>query len=200
MNIFPLYEVALGKGRFVTLKTEPPFEVHRLNQVHGIDLIPSPSKSEGLSLADGIIFETSEIIIPVAILTADCLPVLIEGEKKSCLLHAGWRGLAQGILTQTSIQNIKPLKAIIGPHICSEHYEVQKNFLKNFSQHEFFLKKGHKITFDMYAYAAESLKKAFPKIHIGERPPCTYCNKKFHSYRRSKTTDRNWNLFIPESA
>lgn len=64
-----------------------------------------------------------------AILTADCLPILIAANDGSeiAAIHAGWRGLAQGIITNTLANFATPasqLTAWIGPAISATAYEV----------------------------------------------------------------------------
>ncbi len=64
-----------------------------------------------------------------AILAADCLPVLFTSESGSVVgaAHAGWRGLAAGVLRATLSAMSEPAATILawfGPAIAAEHYEV----------------------------------------------------------------------------
>ena len=78
--------------------------------------------------------------IPIAILTADCAPVLIYDDKKKMIaaIHAGWKGAYKDIVKKVvkfmikkgcSLQNIT---VAIGPCISSNNYEVKEDFIKKF--------------------------------------------------------------------
>jgi hypothetical protein len=133
---------------------------------------------------------------PLAIKTADCMPIVIEGEKGVIFLHAGWKGLADGILNRPEIALIHPQQVFIGPsiHVCC--FEVSPEFKENFKQSSFFKESEGKIYFDLQQEASRILKEEFPYILVSIAPVCTCCNNKFHSYRRDKTKNRNWNLYI----
>ncbi len=72
-----------------------------------------------------------------AVMTADCLPILLCDKQGTCVaaVHAGWRGLADGILENTvskmSVDN-KSLMAWMGPAISQKHFEVGKEITKLF--------------------------------------------------------------------
>jgi YfiH family protein len=130
-----------------------PAEPLWLNQVHGCDVISHPSPSGGGAGGEG---STSAITSAVptadasvafqpnkvrAILTADCLPVLFCDEAGSVVAaaHAGWRGLAAGVLEATvRSMRVPPdrilawMGAAIGPEAFEVGEEVRENFV---SQH-----------------------------------------------------------------
>lgn len=62
---------------------------------------------------------------PLAVLTADCVPVVLVGDEVVAVVHAGWRGLAAGIVDRI-VRRLdgRPLAAAIGPAIGPCHYEV----------------------------------------------------------------------------
>lgn len=73
-----------------------------------------------------------------AVLTADCLPLLIcsEDGQQIAAVHAGWRGLAAGILTHAIRQFNTPLENLrlfIGPAICQRCFEVGADVVRAFS-------------------------------------------------------------------
>ncbi len=77
----------------------------------------------------------------MAILTADCLPVLICAEDGSAIgaAHAGWRGLAAGVLEETVEQMQRSpagLMAWLGPCIGAASYEVGEEVRKAFIDHD----------------------------------------------------------------
>lgn len=188
------YQNSLNFGRFEVQTKMPEWEFHSVKQVHGTAIAPL---KELPTEADGIVVYWDDFNLPLAIKTADCLPVIIEGEKGVVALHAGWRGLAQGILKQECIQEITPQRAFIGPSIHHCCFEVSEDFTQNFPDSPFFQRQKGRLTFDLQQEARSQLQSLFPDLQIEISPICTSCNQDFHSYRRDKTlTERNWNLYI----
>lgn len=187
------YSEALNCGRFETWTKRPEIDFCEVKQVHGVEIV----SLETLPCeADGLIVSWYDLKRPLAIKTADCLPVVIEGEKGVVFLHAGWRGLANGILHRPEIVLIIPQRVLIGPSIHSCCFEVSQDFEQNFSKSPFFTMKEGKHFFDLQLEARQQLRAAFPNILVEIAPICTSCNDEFHSYRRDKTAERNWNLYI----
>mgnify|MGYP002785107944 CR=1 FL=1 len=184
-------------GRFETWTEKPSVELLHTHQTHSINIV---SKDECLTTteADGMIFKRDEIppMSALAIKTADCMPILILGKDDCVFLHAGWKGLAIGILKQPQIAQIRPIYAFIGPSIHSCCFEVSEDFHHHFSGSPYFEKSGEKYFFNLQAEAYAQLHSQFPDLRIEIAPQCTCCDNTFHSYRRDKTSNRNWNLFF----
>lgn len=187
-----VFEKELPRGKFCVYQTRPTFDLIRVKQTHS-DIVLNENRCNETE-ADGMVGSSST---PMAILTADCLPILLLGEKDHAFIHAGWRGLHNEILKSELIKNIKPFYAFIGPHISVQHYEVQPDFKLNFEQSDAFIEREGKLYFDLSVVAREQLKKFYPGISIEESGLCTFSNEFLHSYRRNKTTERNWNVYIP---
>jgi YfiH family protein len=98
-------------------------------QVHGTHLIEHPQE-EGLVEADGHVVR--EPGLAALVFTADCLPVAVAGPKGVAMLHAGWRGLAGGILA-AGVEAVEATSAAIGPGIGPCCYEVGEEVLDAFS-------------------------------------------------------------------
>jgi polyphenol oxidase len=110
-----------------------------LNQVHGTDVVTLQPKTSHGTVADACI--TVEKKLACTIMVADCLPVLftdLEGRFVAAA-HAGWRGLADGVLNQSvsAILEVKTVVAVVfiaydainiiawlGPCIGSKAFEV----------------------------------------------------------------------------
>lgn len=187
------FNETLNRGRFETWTEKPAFDFHHVTQVHGVDivsLVTLPTE------ADGLVASWEELKNPLAIKTADCLPVVIEGEKGVVFLHAGWRGLADGILKRPEISMIIPQRAFIGPciHVCC--FEVSGDFKENFKKSPHFKESAGKFYFDLTQEAKDQLHNQYPNLLVSIAPLCTCCHNDLHSYRRDKTTKRNWNLYI----
>tara|TARA_B100000787_G_scaffold2455_1_gene1834 strand:+ start:527 stop:1285 length:759 start_codon:yes stop_codon:yes gene_type:complete len=78
--------------------------------------------------------------LPIAVLTADCAPILIYDDKKEMIaaIHAGWKGAYTGIIKKVikfmilkgcSSQNIT---AVVGPCILVDNYEIKEDLKKKF--------------------------------------------------------------------
>lgn len=183
----------LNLGRFETWNRKPEIEFFDVTQVHGTDLAsPETLPCE----ADGIFVSLAEFNKPLAIKTADCLPIVIEGEKGVVFLHAGWRGLAHGILDKPEIEMLTPQRIFIGPSIHECCFEVSSDFLQNFPDSPHLKNKNGKNYFNLQEEAKRLLKSKFPNLLVSIAPVCTCCDSQMHSYRRNKTTERNWNLYL----
>ena len=124
-----------------------------LNQIHSKKFIYINKNSKIYRKkikADAII--TDQAKLPIAVLSADCVPILLYDKKKQMIaaIHAGWKGALKGIINSVikfmykkgCIQN--NIIAAIGPCIGKESYNVKedlkKNFLKKVKKIEFFLR------------------------------------------------------------
>jgi YfiH family protein len=132
--------VAVAENR-ARLRAHLPAEPVWLDQVHGIEVFDAdvnaaidgalfPSPSHRPPRADAAITRTPGRVL--AILTADCLPVVIVDEAATILgvTHAGWRGLAAGVLEVTlermsqAVGASPEWRAWIGPAIGPQAFEV----------------------------------------------------------------------------
>ena len=99
-----------------------------VDQVHG-STIATATAPEHLGEADGII--TRARMLPIAVATADCVPVVLVGSGSVAIVHAGWRGVAQevvgraGRLMRESGDQV--LGAVIGPHVGPCCYAVGRD-------------------------------------------------------------------------
>lgn len=102
-----------------------------LRQVHGTRIVKvtQPGEHQGTS-ADAA--WTSAPRATLAVRTADCVPIALFGTDANgrgaiAAVHAGWRGLLAGVvpavLTEFGRHAIGHVRAVVGPHICSLHYE-----------------------------------------------------------------------------
>ena len=161
------------------------------NIVHKVEKIPK-KKLKGDSLI------TNKKGIALAILTADCAPVLIFDPKKQNIaaLHAGWKGAYKNIIKNTLKKlrekgsKTRDLIAVVGPCISIESYEVRNDFLNKFVKKSIQNKKyfkfyNDKIFFSLNSYIKSQLTKCnVKKIEIINKD--TYPKKnKFFSSRRS---------------
>ena len=184
----------IGDYIFQTLTEKPDISLIRLEQIHSNIIIhPDHEKKK----ADGFYLSSAEPMhSPLCILTADCLPIFILGKQGLVFLHAGWRGLVSGILFQKQISQISPHTFYIGPCIYPCCYEVEPDFINNFKNDGVSIQKDHKTFFDLIGTAKNQITSIFPNINFMHSDICTCCNPNFHSFRRNKTSKRNYNIII----
>ena len=108
------------------LRRELPAEPVWLTQVHGTRCVDAATATPGIE-ADASFTRRRGVVC--AVLTADCLPVLLCDDNASVvgIAHAGWRGLAAGVIEATVAAMGEPgerLMAWLGPAIGPQAFEV----------------------------------------------------------------------------
>jgi polyphenol oxidase len=151
---------------------------------------------------------TTKKNIVCAVLTADCLPILLCDKQGSIVaaIHAGWKGLVHGIIENT-IEALKidnnNLLVWFGPAISVEAFEVGIEVYDNFSKYNPLMQKAFTKTkpdkwmADIYRIARQILITCgIMEANIYGGDYCTYCNEQyFFSYRRDgQQTGRMANL------
>jgi YfiH family protein len=182
--------VAENRSRFVTM-CDLPAEPAWLTQVHGTTV--SVAGETSAAEADAAIARHPAAV--VAVLTADCLPILLcarSGEEIAAI-HGGWRGLAGGVLTTTLSQMVTAPDALIawlGPAISKSAFEVGDEVRQAFVDLEaaagrcFEPNEQGRWQADLYGLARLQLRMAgVGAVYGGEY--CTYRESgRFFSYRR----------------
>lgn len=186
------FEKEIEGYKFCVFKEKPSFEILQVNQVHGPVVLNDKNLTLSKSEADGLF--SLDLEVPLAIKTADCLPIFILGKKGVSLLHAGWRGVHQKIVLTPEVKQIEPYYFFIGPFIQAKHFEVQENFRLNFPNSEHFTKVSEKLCFDLGAETRDQIKSSYPEAKIEISRISTFDDDNFHSFRRNGTTQRNWNI------
>ena len=175
-----------------------------LHQVHSnkFIFIDEKYKNKNRPEVDAVI--TNQRNLPIAILTADCAPILIYDDKAKMIaaIHAGWKGAFKGIVDKVIKFMIKKgcklenITAVIGPSISSKNYEIKEDFKKKFIKKDkknliFFKNKKNKLYFDLPKYIYASLKTIKIK-HIDFLKIDTFDIKnKFFSARRALKLKHN---------
>jgi len=170
-----------------------PAEPRWLQQVHGCEVAelgPLPGKAE--PQADAAVSHIPGTVL--SILTADCLPVLFCADDGGEIgaAHAGWRGLAGGVLEATLGQMITPASRVLawlGPCIGAISYEVGAEVQAAFVKHDaaaagcfVATRPGHWLC-DLAGLARQRLTAAgVARIHGGGFD--TFADARFYSYRR----------------
>ena len=169
-----------------------------LNQVHGADVVDA-GKVSGVPDADASVAATPGVVC--AVLTADCLPVLfcdLRGQVVAAA-HAGWRGLAAGVLGNTVGRmreaGAQQIQAWLGPAIGPRRFEVGADVLQAFAHldapgRHFALQANGKYLADIYALARLALHACGVELVAGGDFCTVEEAPRFYSYRRDGVTGR----------
>lgn len=170
-----------------------------LNQTHSTRVVQATDALVQLLDADAVVDNTGKAACGV--MTADCLPVLFCDRAGSVVAaaHAGWRGLAGGVLQNTiAAMNVPPVEimAYLGPAIGADAFEVGQDVwnafvAKNPVAEQAFKSLGKgKYLADIYLLARQILQhEGVSQISGGEH--CTVLERDtFFSYRRDGQTGR----------
>jgi YfiH family protein len=157
-------------------------------QVHGTEVALADARREAPGSADGQATRTRGLAATVMV--ADCLPVAVAGEGAVAMLHAGWRGLAAGIIGE-GVARLRalgvrgPLSAAIGPGAGPCCYEVGEEVHSAFSGHGPAVRRGRCV--DLKAVAARELDRAGVHL-VYDVGLCTICSDPslFFSHRRER--------------
>ena len=176
------------------LQTEPCW----LQQVHSNRVIEAHASAEVIE-ADASVSHRPQLACVV--MTADCLPVLFCDRLGSVVAaaHAGWRGLADGIL-EASLKAMQvdasDVLAWLGPAIGAQAYEVGAEVRDAFVQQMPAAESAFVATceahwlMDIYQLARQRLQASGVK-HIYGSDSCTFSDReRFYSYRRDGVTGR----------
>lgn len=192
-----------NRGRLCRALGIPPFSLVR--QVHGARVVSTKPGTKGAgfddpstALGDADAIVTSAQGVPVAVLTADCVPVALAHPPSGrlCVVHAGWRGVAAGVLGATvgCFDDPNELLAAVGPAVGPDHYEVGEDVAGAVSgateRGAVTTRKDSRILLDLPATVIRILQELGVRA-IDRDDVCTACESdRFFSYRRDGTTGR----------
>ena len=163
-----------------------------LNQVHGNRVVEvsqiSPTNPPN---ADGAFTRSKGL--PLAVLTADCLPIFISDTKgeQIAVVHAGWRGLDSGIIANAvKCFDAGDLSAYLGPGIGPCHYEVDSVVKEAMPSSVAFerARPGHWF-FDL-AEEAEHQLRGLGVDAVNSSGVCVACDERFYSHRSEREVGR----------
>lgn len=184
-----------------------PSEPNWLSQTHSSALVRVGQQGlQDVPDADAAYTEYADQVL--VIMSADCLPVFLASRDGSelALVHAGWRGMANGILNRALRQFKTPAEqrcAWLGPAISQPAFtvgnDVRDAMLARNPEHESaFQKEGRRWQADLYTLARQQLNGQVGYIGGGQH--CTLAESElFFSYRRDGVTGRMASLLWRES-
>ncbi|MEB8387608.1 peptidoglycan editing factor PgeF [Rhodobacteraceae bacterium KMM 6894] len=193
--------VTINRARVAEAMDVPADHLLTVHQIHSATVLhctgPIDAPISERPRADALVTATPGVAL--AVLTADCQPVLFADAKAGVIgaAHAGWRGALDGVLEAT-IDAMEALgaergniNAVIGPSISQAAYEVGPEFMDSFLAEDpesgrFFAGgTGDRVQFDLPAFGLYRLRQA----GVGDATWTRYCTyadpDRFYSYRRA---------------
>lgn len=183
--------------------------LHWVSQIHGKHIYDVDATALGMEPmpADAIISQQQGL--GLAIMTADCVPIVLyqPASGRIAAIHAGWQGLACGII-QATVQRFResgPISAWIGVCISQESYEVGRQVrdqllascvetqllteadIENFDQRYVVNSEADnvdKLKLDLPKLAGDQLTAAGVTLVGGLPEHCSYADNQYYSYRR----------------
>ncbi|ASP40882.1 multi-copper polyphenol oxidoreductase [Bacterioplanes sanyensis] len=162
-----------------------------LQQTHSTDVVKACGGAVTLA---GDASYTDQPGLACAVMTADCLPILLSDGVRVAAVHAGWRGLANGIVEQ--VLNQFPTRhtvcAYLAPAIGPQSFEVGPEVAQQFGADAKLCTvpgEGDRLLADIYALASLRLQ-AGGVARIRRSDVCTYRDERYFSYRRQNRTGR----------
>ena len=151
-----------------------------VRQVHG-SAVAVADRPGDQGEADAIV--TTVPGLGLAVFTADCIPIVLEGPGVVAVVHAGWRGLVAGVVAsaRTAMEALgrPPLRAALGPAIGPCCFEVGPEVAARFAGYRSETTWGT-VSVNLRAAAAASM----TGIEVWTDPGCTRCGAGFFSHRR----------------
>lgn len=174
-----------------------PENILWLNQTHSTRVTHLDNPDPSIN-ADAAI--TQQVNTPCAVLTADCLPILLCNQQGSevAAIHAGWRGLRDGIIGNTINKMQSPSNQIMawfGPALSPDGFEVSKEIKQQFLMIDpkfrlAFTSKQQHIFASLQILASQQLQQAGITAIYESNAFTDLDPKNYYSYRDNKLTGR----------
>lgn len=164
-----------------------------MNQVHGNRIAVIEQISDEVPTADSLI--TGIPGITLAVMTADCIPLLLHSRESVAAVHVGRKGLINDVAIKTvelmREMGATTISAVLGPSICGTCYEVSEEIFNEVSQlHPLAASRTEKNTLSLDLPAALSAALTGVGVSVERRDECTVEDSSYFSYRRDGITGR----------
>lgn len=174
-----------------------------LKQVHGntVHCLRSTKDQARIHFQEGDALLCFEKNIPIAVKTADCVPILLaHPDGVVGAVHAGWRGTQLKILEKVLLKirdefcyDLREIHLAIGPAICGRCYEVGAEFAQEFTAEYLFEKGDGKFLLDLKRANFDLAKNlGVPESQMEILEDCTLCQvEHYHSFRHESKQGLN---------
>ena len=164
-----------------------------MSQVHGDTIVEVRELSTEAPTADALITDNPNL--GLAVMVADCIPLLLSSMNIVAAVHVGRAGLVNSIAlkTVTRMQELgaDSISAMIGPSICGSCYEVPKELHDSVvSLHPAASSRTSSGTFGLDLPAALKVALETVGVAVESKDICTFEDENYYSYRRNQVTGR----------
>lgn len=164
-----------------------------MNQIHGNRIALIEEVTVEVPTADALV--TGIPGISLAVMTADCIPLLLHSRESVAAVHVGRKGLVNGIAIKTIAlmreMGASEISAVLGPSICGGCYEVSEEIYSEVIQlHPLAAARTPQNTFSLDLPNALSQALSDAGIFVERRHECTVEDSEYFSYRRDGITGR----------
>ncbi|MCG3730076.1 peptidoglycan editing factor PgeF [Vibrio cincinnatiensis] len=190
-------KLVLRNREWLQMMSHMPSSPIWLNQTHSTNVVEVEQPTKVILDADGLFTASPRVVCSV--MTADCLPVLITNTQGTqvAAVHAGWRGLAGGIV-ENAMQKLTGHPLVwLGPAIGTQAFEVGDEVREAFCDHDGDAALAFLPTSRQGKWLADMVKLArlrLAKLGIDQVYSCDLCTyqhpQQFYSYRRDGITGR----------
>jgi copper oxidase (laccase) domain-containing protein len=128
-----------------------------------------------------------KVSVAYGVLTADCVPVIVRGEDGFAIIHAGWRGLANGVIAKAVSLLNRPLQAVVFAAAGGEQYEVGAEVIDAIGVTSVSVPSSNRpnaFLLDTAATAINQLQMLSKELQVVGAGICTISDSRFHSFRR----------------
>jgi YfiH family protein len=168
-----------------------------MNQVHGNTVAVIDEYTQSPPTADALVTTNSHIAL--AVMVADCIPLLLVNQGSIAAVHVGRKGLLNGVARSalSVMRDLDPstITAIVGPSICGTCYEVSEDIFDEvtsvFPRSKSQTSEGG---FALDLVAALSYQLESDGVRVLDRTVCTVEDRSLYSYRRDGITGRQVGL------
>jgi polyphenol oxidase len=181
-----LHDVEVNRRRAGAALGFDPAALVLARQVHGAEVLTVGPEDAGV-IGEGDVLMTSSPGRVLGILTADCVPVVLWGDKGIALAHAGWRGLVGGALEAAVAALGDVRKAWVGPSIHACCYEVGPEVIDAFAARGLPVAAPDRVD---PGQAAVALLERAGIADVEATSMCTSSDPRYFSYRRDGITGR----------
>jgi copper oxidase (laccase) domain-containing protein len=120
----------------------------------------------------------------VGVLSADCVPIIVRGASSVVLIHAGWRGLANGVIAKGVRALDVPQDAVVMACAGIGRYQVGNEVLEAIGGSAVYQETPQGVLLDTGATAIKQLQAVAPGLQVVSAEICTISDPRFHSHRR----------------
>ncbi|MEY2814879.1 MAG: hypothetical protein RIS05_627 [Actinomycetota bacterium] len=175
------------------LEREIGLPTQYMNQVHGDQVLQIQQLLEDEPTADGLLTTNTEIAL--AVMVADCIPLLLSNKSSVAAVHVGRRGLVNNIalvaISKMRAIDSSSITAVIGPAICGKCYEVSEDIYTEVVD-QFPLAQARTQSGALSLDLTKALKSLLidQGVTVIEENLCTVEESSLYSYRRDGVTGR----------